>query len=286
LPVRQWHLNESGDASFDSISLEYNGFLGAHDPSSAFDWLLQNLPGADELVVRNAIDPVRYSLEAASARHHWCVRALAEAPAPYVDLNSIRLGSGEYLDRLGKNTRAAVRRSRRLYEETLGPLCLERAQSPKQALDFFAALEHLHTAQWQARGGEGAFANPSFRPFHTCLIDRAFSSGCIDLLSVTAGGEPVGYLYNFVRNGWVMAYQSGLAPAPDNRWKPGYLCHALAVQHYLEHGARTYDFLAGATRYKQQLANDVTPLSSIVAFAPRPMLKLEDGLRRLRRIAK
>jgi len=50
-----------------------------------------------------------------------------------------------------------------------------------------------------------------------------------------------------------MNYQTGLVLETDARLKPGLVCHALAIEHARAAGADTYDFLAGAQRYKTTL---------------------------------
>jgi len=70
-----------------------------------------------------------------------------------------------------------------------------------------------------------------------------------------------GYLYNFVHDGWVAAYQSGFDFGPDaDRLRPGLVCHLMAIQHYAGAGMRRYDFLGGEARYKRSLANAEIPL--------------------------
>ena len=105
--------------------------------------------------------------------------------------------------------------------------------------------------------------------------------GRVDLLRVSAGEQEVGYLYNFTADGWTMAYQAGLTPPPDNRWKPGLVCHAAAIGLCLTRGDRFYDFLGGSARYKASLSNRTIPMESLVAFAPRWHLRVEDAARRL-----
>ena len=280
LPVRQWHLNETGDPAADRVAVEYNGFLEQDAAQDAFAWLMRHLPAADELVVRCATDSTARALEAAALAADWRVRLLKETAAPWLSLAALRADSRPFEARLGRNTRAAIRRSRRLYEDTYGPLSLACARDADEALAWFSRLEALHTAQWAARGG-GAFADGRFRAFHRRFLASAYGWGGADILRVAAGRREVGYLYNLRSpGGWVMAYQSGFSPAPDNRWKPGYLCHALAVGYYAEREAGRYDFLAGPARYKRQLADGETRLRSMIAFAPRPHLVLDDGLRR------
>lgn len=280
LRVRQWHLNETGNPEIDRVAVEYNGLLDDRDQKAAFRWLVGNLPRADEVVARNLTAAAASAFAIAVAEAGWRARLMKETAAPWIDLDAFRAGGRTFEETLGLSTRAALRRSYRLYKERFGPLRLTQAASAPEAGAYLERLEWLHTAQWRARGGEGAFGGSAFRRFHAAFLETALAQGRVDLLRVTAGQEEVGYLYNLhSATGWVMAYQSGFAAAADNRWKPGYLCHALAVAHYADQGAVRYDFLAGPTRYKRQLAGVSTPMRSIVAFAPRPLLMLEDRLR-------
>lgn len=281
LRVRQWHLNETGDPAIDRVAVEYNGLLDDRDQKAAFRWLVGNLPRADEVVARNLTAAAADALAAAVSEAGWRARLMKETAAPWIDLDALRAGGRTFEETLGKNTRAALRRSKRLFEERFGALRLSLAATPSEAGAYLERLEWLHTAQWQAKGGEGAFGGSAFRRFHAAFLETALAQGRADLLRVTAGREEVGYLYNLrSAGGWIMAYQSGFAAA-DNRWKPGYLCHALAAAHYADQGAVRYDFLAGSSRYKRQLAGVSSPMRSVVAFAPRPLLMLENCLRRM-----
>jgi hypothetical protein len=63
----------------------------------------------------------------------------------------------------------------------------------------------------------------------------------------------------------VFCYQSGLHYSSDNRLKPGFLTHYLAIRHCLEQTAlQEYDFLAGDSQYKRSLTTANRPLSWIV----------------------
>jgi CelD/BcsL family acetyltransferase involved in cellulose biosynthesis len=45
--------------------------------------------------------------------------------------------------------------------------------------------------------------------------------------------------------------------------RPGVVLHALAIRRSIELGRREYDFLAGGSRYKQDLALAVRPLCTV-----------------------
>ncbi len=285
LPTRQWVLNESGDPMLDRVAIEYNGLLTETDDAPAavelFGALMQQRPGVDELVVRNATAGASAALRQAAAANGWGIRLLNSAPAAVVDLDAVRAGGGDIVSASGRNTRAAVRRAIRLYEQH-GPIRVDRAASVAEATEWFERMKTLHIAAWRDRAALHAFSNPAFEPFHHALIRLSFERNRIDMLRVSAGNQDIGYLYNFSNDGWSMAYQSGFAPAPDNRWKPGLVSHCAAIAFSMNRGDYRYDFLAGPARYKNSLANNTIHMESLVAFAPRWHLKVENNLRRWR----
>jgi CelD/BcsL family acetyltransferase involved in cellulose biosynthesis len=199
---------------------------------------------ADAPVVLSGIDDAHL----AAARQAGLVELLDSQAAPALSLRDLPT---PYLSLLSANARSQIGRAIRLY----GPsLRLDRAGDTVEALAWFAALVRLHQARWSRRGQPGAFAHPAVLDFHAALIRTAAPRGEAEILSATAAGEEVGYLYNFRHGDRVFCYQSGFVPAPDSRLKPGLVCHALAVELYRAEGVATYDLLAGPARYKSTLA--------------------------------
>jgi len=258
-------LNESGDPAYDAVFVEHNGFLIEQDRP---EWLAADClrallrpsgrtPWPRRRLILSGI-PDSYIAAARGGPSRVAVRATQ--PAPFVDLRALRQTGREYLAALSTNTRYQLARSRRRYGE-LGPLALHRAGSVAEALAFLGHLSDLHQRYWTGRGEAGAFASPVFRQFHRALIERAFPGGGIDLLRISAGAHVLGYLYNFHHRHTAYAYQSGfdysLAGA---QLKPGLTSHHLAIERYLQQGLDRYDFLAGASRYKQSLATGSTTL--------------------------
>jgi CelD/BcsL family acetyltransferase involved in cellulose biosynthesis len=189
----------------------------------------------------------------------------------------VRREGGDYRAGLGRNTRAAVRRAERLYGER-GGLVYETAADVGEALGFFEEMESLHQAAWHARGREGAFDNPVFRPFHRSLIERGVPAERVRLCRVTAGGRPIGYLYNFVAGGRVLNYQGGFAYEADNRLKPGLVSHVLAIEDALARGEAYYDFMAGSSGHKGHLSNDCRPMNWISVEADGARGRLDAAL--------
>jgi len=238
-------LAESGRPGLDSVHVEHNGVLLARGHEAALAACLRALLAQGRLVLSGTD-----AAHLAAARHAGAVRLRRSAPAPYVDLAA--LGGRDFLAGLSANTRAQLRRSERAY----GPVAVRPAADVDEARAFLETLAVLHQARWTARGQPGAFANPAFRRFHAELLARAVPRGEAALLRVSAGGAVIGYLYNFMYRGRVLAYQSGFdyAAAPP-RAKPGLTCHRAAIVQAAREGMAAYDFLAGGDRYKTSLAD-------------------------------
>ena len=241
---RFW-LNETGVPAMDAVFVEHNGLLvrrGGQDPTgAALRHILRSRP-----IVMSGVDDA--TLLAAQEVGWLAVQQSRFAPC--VSLHAL---TTPYLETLSANARAQVRRSRRAY----GPnLRLSRAETVPQALCWFDEMVQLHQTSWIRRGKPGAFASQEMREFHTALIARAWDLEAVDLLRVDADGQLVGILYVFASDGRILSYQSGFAYNLDRaREKPGLVCHTLAIEHYIARGARFYDLLAGADRYKLTLAN-------------------------------
>lgn len=254
---RRLSLNETGDAGYDSLFIEYNGLLTDRRTDAsllgvALRSLAEATPRADEIVL-GGIDERAFAIAAPVG---W--RRTLDKSLPVFSLDLVGDGIAD-LSRFGKNTRQQIRRARRDYE-TLGPIEIEAASDTAAALAFLDELKLLHQRYWQARGRPGAFARPDFERFHRRLIATCHARGEVELLRIRAGSRTVGLLYNFVYRDRVYAYQSGFDYALLPRGRPGLLCHVLAIEQHRVGGARVYDFLAGYNRLKDSLSSTATRL--------------------------
>ena len=260
LPVRRLYLNAAGEGQAHDTCVEYNDLLcrpGCEAVAAAsvasqmagFKWDEFMLSG---VVPSGAIHALFEHRAPASDR-------TVTKPAHYVDLADLRVRSAPYESTLSANTRAQVRRSRSLYESS-GPIVTELASDLPTAMQFLGELVEMHQRRWTSLGEPGAFNSTAFSEFHQRLIQRLWHDGSAHLVRVRAGDSTIGILYNFVVNGRVAFYQSGFSYASDNRFKPGLVTHAAAIEHYLKDGYIEYDFLAGSSRYKQSLAKHAREL--------------------------
>jgi CelD/BcsL family acetyltransferase involved in cellulose biosynthesis len=275
VPSRTRFLNATGWEEFDQLTIEHNGWLVRPGAACPIDRVVAELGrGWDELVLPG--------MDAAVAQltpsHLGAVMVRKAVACPVVDLARVR-ESGDYLALLGGDTRSQIRRAEKLYAAR-GAISIELATDVSHATAIFDELIELHTAAWRARGEPGAFS-PYMRTFHARLIANRLPRGEIQLVRVRAGGATIGCLYNFVSDGVVSFYQSGVAYEADNKLKPGLVCHAQAVRWNAAAGHRTYDFLGGDARYKQSLATGATRLTWCTIRRPRLRFALEDRARGL-----
>lgn len=282
-PSRALLLHAVGLPECDDLTIEHNGWLARRGYEDAVDGaalsaLLHRRDGADQVILpglsRMPADLAREGLQDGTVVRRWT------QPAFRVDLHPVRAAGKPYLETIGARTRSSIRRSLRLYE-ALGPVAIEAASGPDQALDFLARLEHLHQITWQARGQPGAFANPRFGAFHRAFVARGCVDGEVQMLRLRAGERDIGLLYNLVGPQGVMSYQSGFDyRLLDVNHHPGLVTHALAVQRALDDGHACYDLLAGESRYKEQLATTRYEMATVSVHRPGAVLALEQAWQR------
>ena len=276
VPVRAHFLNATGFADLDEICIEHNGWLApAGQRCLDLSELVKAIPGRWDELVLGAMDAFPAHVDPPNRIHGEEMR-----PCHFVDLAKVRgAAGGDYLSLLGGDVRSQIRRSIKLYQAR-GAIEVDEARSLDEARDMFSELATLHQSTWEGRGKPGAFAMPYFRQFHERLITERFAHGEIQLLRIRVGGTTLGCLYNFVWNGTVSFYQSGVAYERDNKLKPGLVCHVEAIKHNANRGESVYDFLAGDARYKRNLSTDASQMMWLSVQRPRIRFLLEDGLRK------
>jgi CelD/BcsL family acetyltransferase involved in cellulose biosynthesis len=276
-------LHETGDPALDINFIEYNGILADRTLGDAvveacLAFLIGSSKAWDELYLGGIPEGYLKSIE----RCGLPVRIVARKPSAAVDFVALRRTRRAYLDDLGANTRYQIRRTMRLYEKR-GPLRLDVAGDTAQALAFLDELKILHQRHWQQRGKGGAFSYPFLERFHRSLIARSLPEGNAEVLRISAGEAPIGYLYNFLWRGWVGTYLSGFAYEPDARLKPGLVSYCLCAERHLANGMAVQDFLAGDDRYKRNLGKPGPDMLWLALQRPRLRFRVEAALRRVKR---
>ena len=292
LPVRGLRLHATGEDAIDVITNEYNGFLvdcawRGRAEMAAVGFLMggRAIAGAvrDELHMKGVGGAFSGAdwFQPSAVPAGISVREVSRRPAWHVDLDAVRAGGGDYLASLSANTRQQIRRAMRLYEKR-GPLRGVRATTRAQALAFLADVAARHQTYWTGRGELGGWHWPFFERFQRRLVADCVEAGGAELFQVSAGETILGTLYNFVHQGRVLSYQSGINYEADGKLKPGLICHALCIQRHLDEGASMYDFMAGEARYKASLGQPGPAMSYWLVARRTPLLRLEAALKGLR----
>ncbi|HTT84147.1 MAG TPA: GNAT family N-acetyltransferase [Rhizomicrobium sp.] len=275
----QFHFNSTGIPALDCVTIEHNGFAAgpqeSRDVWPAFLRWFACEALADELVIPGIESGI---LDGGAASGDLLQRR-ARTPA---FAGSVAPGGMEaFLSRLSRNSRHQLRRSLRACA-ALGQVRIESARSAAEAQAWFGELKGLHVGYWTRRGRHHAFYHPFFENFHRALIEAGAEEGSVVLRRISAGNAILGYLHDFRRGDRVYAYQSGFDDARA-RLRPGYVAHALAMEHTARDGARCYDFLAGDNRLKRSFGDRVYAADRQVFGRPTARLRLEAAALRLSR---
>ncbi|MBL8289992.1 MAG: GNAT family N-acetyltransferase [Rubrivivax sp.] len=281
---RTLHLNETGRAEFDLLTIEHNGLVVASGQAQhAVEALFARLCADnnwDELLVGGLAAEAYPAWMRAAHANGLQARCRWEKEYYFVDLAKVRAAPSGYLGGLSSNTRHQIRRAMKLYGER-GPLEYRVAASQSQAREWFDCLVGIHQEHWRAQGMPGAFGSEFPRRFHEALIERGWPRQSIEIARVSAGDAVVGYLYNFRKDGTLYNYQTGFAYEADARFKPGLVCHALAAEDASRRGLDRYDLLMGGGHYKRRLANAEGRMVWCTFQKRRWMLRLENRLRQV-----
>lgn len=266
--THQLHFNATGDPAFDTITIEHNDFAGETGLLPVFlQWFSQS-GAADELILPGVSPEDAPDIPK-------LLRSVRNVPAFANDALAVIARDGMAAT-LSRNARQQLNRNLRDLSR-FGALCVEEADDPATRLAWFEALKDLHIRSWSRRGKRHAFSEPYFETFHRALV----SSPAVQLLRIRAGRHVLGYLYNFRFGGAVYAYQSGFADE-DGADRPGYVSHALAIEHAAKQGMARYDFLAGDNRLKRSFGPSHYTLSWASYGRPSFPLRLEAAARGLR----
>jgi CelD/BcsL family acetyltransferase involved in cellulose biosynthesis len=192
-----------------------------------------------------------------------------------------------YLAALPSQRRYLITRSLRDFEEwAQGKQVLRRASSRDELEEGRAILAGLHGERWLERRRGGVFASSRFRRFHELMMPRLLDRGALDLWWLEVNRRPVAAVYNFAWDNKVHFYQSGRATDLPKKVRIGIVAHALVMQRAIAEGRREYDFLAGTTQYKMQMALSTRPLWRLRVVRSESRERLRLGMERPRRIAR
>lgn len=263
LPLQRLELMGTGEREEDETCSEYGGLIAARGEEQAVaETFGKSLYSGEMGVWDEVIMPAMSSEATISA---LTAQALGrgtkyeiQSGAPFAALPETW---DEYMKSISSSRRYLIRRSVRAWEKWAGEApTLHKVESEEDVEKGYQLLATLHAERWKDKGHVGAFTSPLFDGFHRQTMHDLFKAGALWLCWLEVKGKPVAVLYNIVWNKQVRFYQSGRILDVPQKVRPGVVIHACAMQEAINLGYTHYDFLAGTTRYKMQLANNVRPL--------------------------
>jgi CelD/BcsL family acetyltransferase involved in cellulose biosynthesis len=272
-PVKQWHLHRTGEIHEDQIWIEYNDFLLDSNISDSVRKEMVNAicsfePSLHEVIIglstSHVINKFTEICENKSIRFRTLLETLAyRAETQETDLKNI----------LSKNTRSQLKRSEKLLEQ-LGSLDFYVLTKTEDVEFSLESISNIHIERWHRTEEGSGFTNPCFNKFHSLMASESKKNiAQVSVLSLNS--KPIGYLLNYIYKGKVYFYLSALTTFDENKIKVGLTLHTKAIQHYIDKGIYSYDFLGGDARYKKSLSNKQYNLSLGCFQRDHFLLKLE-----------
>lgn len=245
LRPRTLHLGTAGEPAGSGVFVERNRLLVGTAERAAFATAVMELLVGEGGWDRLCLDGLHAEdAELLLAGHPQATVRTDDSPV--ADL----AGGEDVLDALSSSRRQRARRTLKAFGELEG----DWAGTAAEGQAILDELIVLHQARWTEAGEPGAFASDRFTAFHRALVARLLPQGRAALIRVRRGDETVGCLYGHVDGGRLLFYQGGLQRYEDNKLKAGVAAHVMFMRACREHGLTEYDFLAPATRYKEELS--------------------------------
>lgn len=252
------NINTTGNEVYDDLVIEYNNFLintDLIDNKLAIKTILDSFK-TDKIIINACNDSTFHTLQNTPSDYELINNTRESF---YIDLANINNQKIKYIDTLSKNTRYQINKSFKQYSKE-GDINLEIAGTTDKALSMLNELIVLHQNYWINKSKEGSFSTDFFNTFHKKLITNRFQFNEILIAKISTQKHVIGYLYGFTHNGIFLYYQSGFNYSKSDKLKPGYVSHYMLINHLIEKGFDTYDFLAGNQQYKKSLSSDQTKM--------------------------
>jgi CelD/BcsL family acetyltransferase involved in cellulose biosynthesis len=127
---------------------------------------------------------------------------------------------------------------------------VRRLEDPGRLPEALDLLFSLHQKRWNVANEQGSFDLSERREFYRRIAAAFLRRGWLEFWFLELNGEAVASQFYFRYRRTVYGLQEGFDPdfASD---KVGYALRAAALQHFIETGARRYDFLGGFNAHKR-----------------------------------
>jgi CelD/BcsL family acetyltransferase involved in cellulose biosynthesis len=194
----------------------------------------------------------------------WRAASRTGDVCPYIDLDGLSWDS--YLASVSGQQRYRFRRQLARLEKDF-ELRVELARTEEDRREALDTVIRLHRERWRRRGGSNALHTQALVAFHDAFTRLALARGWLRLFTLYLDGRPAVSLYALRYGDTFSFYQTGLDPE-FARYGAGVVLLGLTVKHAIEEGAREYDLLHGAERYKFHWARQARQLERFDLYPP------------------
>ena len=229
---------------------DYAGLLSlpGNEPAIAtavIEWLQERSLRALELWGMPEDSPMRAAFATAATMLHWTTEETPEAVCPVAALPA---DFESYVAALRKHDRHEVRRKLR-HLAAAGDVTFASATTPG---DVAAGFERFLELMRMSRDDKDEFLTPAMEAFFRDLAQTFAALGMARLSALSLDGVAAAMVFAFENEGTTFLYNSGYDPA----FAPlaaGLLSKVYAIRDSIERGKRSFDFLRGNEKYKQDL---------------------------------
>ncbi|MFC3121989.1 GNAT family N-acetyltransferase [Agaribacter flavus] len=271
-----YYLNQTGKHAGDQVWIEQNDIICAEQHKiacrHAFLERLITIPNFHKVVLSHTID-INWS------HHKALLWDKIIHKSARVKLEALLSKEVDYLSTLSKNSRSTLRRAKKYIETHYGQIEFKVVNEQK-AKTLKNDIAKLHIQKWgESQYGSG-FVNPQFTEFHTRMCEQKERELETEIIAFTAGRKILGYLYFINKHPTANFYLSAIDYSDgSNKFKPGLVMHALAIEYFVGKKYQYYDFLAGDARYKESLSNDHYYMYTLELTSTHPVNKILFGLK-------
>ncbi len=203
------------------------------------------------------------------------------ADTVYSDLSG---GYDHYLEQLSSGFRKQERRMMRQIEQQ--GIAFDIPTEVGEADRALDDLILLHERRWGAKQKSGAFSSERFRTFHRDLVSNLVPQGLASVGRMSIDDKPIAVIYGFTCGTEFDFYQCGVDLEPEVKLdSPGIAVNLLLMKYLANKGIKKYDFLKGASWYKERLATGRDQITSLHIAKPSIKWVYREALKGVKRAA-
>jgi hypothetical protein len=155
-----------------------------------------------------------------------------------------------YAEGLSPKFRRLITRSRRKAEDRF-QLRLHRCEQAEEIPQMLETLYSLHQKRWTSANEPGSFRSAERRDLYARMAKAFFGRGWLELWALELNGRPVAAQMSFRYRDHVYGLQEGFDP-DFYAHHVGHILRAGMFEHFIQTGAKSYDFLGGFNAQKQR----------------------------------